>query len=316
MKSYYSRQRRKKEKLRRIGLLVAICIFGTFLAWKRLVGLKVAYDASKTEALYINLDHRNDRNEQIQAELGRASIKYTRVRAVYVQPQPGEGDCWGNSYCAGQVGCQLSHMRALQYASSKRSDSILIFEDDFQWLPTVDPKYVKHVLTTITRTYNTWDVIALSLNVLQSKPAMPRLVVRTSLTNSSEVVRIVEAQATQGYLIRGEYIPRVYEAFMNCDILSSPLVAIDSCWKPLQKTGNWFALRPQLGTQRKGFSDIEKRNVSYDFVHEPTSSGQKSRRLRGTSSPDGLNQMEMRALEPSVEFIGQNTRVLDMPPTN
>ena len=79
------------------------------------------------------------------------------------------------------------------------------------------------------------------------------------------MVKIVEAQATQAYLVRAAYIPKLYEAFRNCDILSDPLVAIDSCWKGLQRTGNWYGFMPQLGKQTSGYSDIEDRYVQYDM---------------------------------------------------
>jgi hypothetical protein len=91
--------------------------------------------------------------------------------------------------------------------------------------------------------------------------------VHTSLTHKSKVVRIREAQASSGYFIKASYIPKVYEAFLHCDILSSPLVALDSCWKPLQREGKWYGLIPQLGTQKPGFSDIEGRDVHYTMDH-------------------------------------------------
>ncbi len=225
----------------------------------------VSFDPEAIQAVYINLDSRTDRKEQIKNELS-PHFSMHRMSAVKVLPQPGVQECWGNAYCASQVGCQLSHMRALKYAQTIEAKSVLLFEDDFQWSHDVNPTYVKRLLTSITKTYTNWDVIALSLNILDYKDTRPALQVHTSFSTKSRVIRIIEAQATHAYLIRASYIPEVYEAFKNCDILSSPLIAIDVCWKQLQKTGNWYGFKPQLGTQRKGFSDIENMNVNYHIA--------------------------------------------------
>jgi len=218
-------------------------------------------------AVYLNLDVRSDRSGRLQEQLTRARIPYERIRAVSISKQPGVEECWGNAYCAAQLGCQLSHMRAFQYALSRDLQSILVFEDDFQWLPTVDPQYVKGILSHVSGTLSDWNIIALSLNILKYD-LVAGMKVHTSLTHKSNVVRIREAQASSGYLIKASYIPKVYEAFLQCDILSSPLVALDSCWKPLQRKGKWYGLIPQLGTQRPGYSNIEGRKVRYTMDHE------------------------------------------------
>ena len=217
-------------------------------------------------AVYLNLNGRTDRGESIRDQLRRARIPYERIRAVAVSSQPGVDDCWGNTYCAAQLGCQLSHMRAFKYALSKDVGNILVFEDDFQWLPTVDPKYVRGILTHMTGAFSDWDVIALSLNVLKYD-VIAGMTLRTSLLHTSQVVRIREAQASSGYFIKASYMPIVYKVFLQCDILSSPLVALDSCWKKLQREGNWYGLEPQLGTQKPGYSDIEGREVQYSMDH-------------------------------------------------
>lgn len=222
-------------------------------------------DIDQTRALYINLDRRTDRSARIHRVLNNANIRHERLIAVEVSHQPGVDECWGNAYCAGQIGCQLSHMRGLKYAMWRGLTHIFIFEDDFDWLPSVDPNYVLPAISRVTLNIRDWDLIAISLNLLKYKAVRGGLKVDVSAAKTSEVVKIVEAQATQAYLVRAAYVPKLYEAFRNCDILSDPLVAIDTCWKDLQRTGNWYGFMPQLGKQTSGYSDIENRNVQYDM---------------------------------------------------
>lgn len=215
--------------------------------------------------VYINLLERTDRKSRIEAALEAATLDYRRIDGARVRADPTERACWGNKYCASQVGCQLSHMRALRYAMEEGLSSVMVFEDDFEWLPHVDVGNIKEVFRNVQKEFKDWDVIALSLNVLKSTPTKPALKVHVGNGHTSNVVRIQEAQATHGYIVRGRYIAVIYDAFRSCDVLSAPLTAIDTCWKPLQKKGKWFALSPQVAKQARGFSDIEGVNVSYNI---------------------------------------------------
>lgn len=218
-------------------------------------------------AVYINLRERSDRSARIVGVLNAAGITAKRIEAFKFEnrPQPGVTECWGNTYCASQIACQLSHLRALKFALLNEVESVAVFEDDFAWSSDVEPTRVLPIVEEIQRTYKSWDVIALSLNILSSVPAHPRRTVELSQSKVARVVRITSAQATHGYLVRRRYIENIYNAFKSCDMLSDPLVAIDSCWKPLQSTGHWYGVIPQLGTQIPGYSDIESKNVTYNI---------------------------------------------------
>jgi hypothetical protein len=77
------------------------------------------------------------------------------------------------------------------------------------------------------------------------------------------VQKIVSALTTGGYIVNKHYMPTVLEAFTNCNITHDYRTAIDSCWRKLQPEGNWFSLRPQIGTQSMSMSDIEGKLVDY-----------------------------------------------------
>ena len=233
---------------------------------KRARFIKEKIGTTRGKALYINLAERIDRRESIELQLSSAGFDFERIEAISIRNQNGTDECWGNRYCAGQVGCQLSHMRALQYAMRARMPFVTIFEDDFAWLPHVSPFRIQQTLLHIQEAVPDWDVIAISLNVLQSVPVNRVGPIHVGNNESSVIVRIVEAQATHGYMVKGSYMAHIYDAFKNCDIFSEPLTAIDTCWKPLQTTGKWYGLAPQLGHQAPGYSDIEGKNVHYSIA--------------------------------------------------
>lgn len=217
------------------------------------------------KVFFINLRERQDRRSAIEKQLAMAALDGERIEAVAIREQVGVDACWGNKYCAGQVGCQISHMRALKHAMLDQLPSVIIFEDDFSWSSHVDIWRIHDILTGVQCAVPDWDVIAISLNILQSTPVPGKRSVRVSSTNESVIVRIIEAQATHGYMVKGSYIANIYRAFKDCDILGQPLTAIDTCWKPLQQTGKWYGLSPQLGYQAPGFSDIEGKRVHYNI---------------------------------------------------
>ena len=96
--------------------------------------------------VYINLDHRKDRNESIKKELSKIGIDNPhRFSAIKTQ--------------MGGVGCSLSHMRCVQEAMLKDLDYICIFEDDIIIKrPDLLMKKVKKLINT------DWDILLLSGN--------------------------------------------------------------------------------------------------------------------------------------------------------
>lgn len=268
------RKRARTFFLSLVGLLLCLAHNFYYISYKRSdKATSNIFDYESVQALYLNLDKRTDRKEQIVEQLKLASFAAKRITALHIQPQQDAVECWGNAYCAAQIGCQLAHMRALSYVMSTASPYALVFEDDFKWISTTNPKYVTQALLATSIAYPDWDVIAISLNILAHSVPNPRVTVRTSLTKSSTVIKILEAQTSHAYLVKAQYIPEVYKAFKDCDIMSSPLIAIDECWKSLQKSGNWYGFSPQLGTQRESFSDIEQTKVKYDLRVRPKPQG-------------------------------------------
>lgn len=216
-------------------------------------------------SLFVNRDSRADRRVHIESILSLANIHSVRVPAVEVFDDKAVlALCWdgGSRKCAGQVGCQRSHVKALNHAILHRWEHVAIFEDDFEWREYTDVDRVQRAVSQVMAQMPDWDVIAISLNV-QNSTVVARDAVRIGPDTISSIVKIHEALATHGYLVHMRVYEKLREAFFKCNVTGDLFTAIDTCWQPLQRDLNWYGLQPQLGTQGRSYSDIESRVVSY-----------------------------------------------------
>ena len=74
----------------------------------------------ETRALYINLDDRKDRKDQIEKELNEKNIKYERFPAI--------------KHENGALGCSKSHLNVIKLAKERNYNQVIIFEDDFEFI--------------------------------------------------------------------------------------------------------------------------------------------------------------------------------------
>jgi GR25 family glycosyltransferase involved in LPS biosynthesis len=234
--------------------------------------VRAAYHKNKTvlgiqNGYYINLQHRQDRRLQIESTLRNASIPFHRIDAVNTRLDENKhliANCFDQKACPGQVGCQLSHLKALHTAMTRNVDHIAIFEDDFVFHSYVDNAMVQHAISETMFRIPHWDVIALSLNIL-SETVWTNFTIPFSSTFTAGISQIHDAQTTGGYIARKSIIPDLYAAFAECDVKRNYFTAIDQCWKPLQRRYIWIGFEPQPGTQGRSFSDIEQRDVNYEL---------------------------------------------------
>ena len=190
---------------------------------------------------YINMDSRPDRRRHILQELAKidAPFKKTqRIRAVSLPHNP-------------QIGCALSHMKALSDARRNKYESVLILEDDFCF--SKDRQRIDTMIGLLKQRVSNWDVAMLSS--VNSK---------TNGTHLPGISRVIKADTTAGYLIHQKAIIPVFNIFLNCTKPPSNgnmtnNYAIDVAWQILQPRLNWYIFEPYLGLQSEQFpSDIEK----------------------------------------------------------
>lgn len=199
---------------------------------------------------YINLDHRTDRREQIEAELVKFGVppsKRHRISAIFKPKQ-------------GALGCGLSHIHTLERFLQSSHTTCIILEDDFQL--TVDPTFAQFLLRQIAEKQQPPDLVMLAGKVFESKP-----------TDSPFFFKVQDAQTTSAYWIHRKFAPALLqtmkeamqglaEAFAK-EQKPKYEVCLDIYWKRLQPSSDWLITHPKLGLQRESYSDIESRVTNY-----------------------------------------------------
>lgn len=184
---------------------------------------------------YINLEHRQDRNEQILDEFRKMDIpqtKYERFNAIH-------------HATIGGVGCGRSHAAVLEDALHKGYKQIMVFEDDFQFC--VDAPVFHAAIDSLTQME--YDVCMMSYHLFDSAD-----------TTTPNFRKVIEAQTTSGYIIKRHYFQKLIDIFREAaDNFERTnyhwMYAIDVMWKPLQRADNWICFDPRLGKQCPSFSD-------------------------------------------------------------
>lgn len=200
--------------------------------------------------LYINLDYRTDRKEQIETELIRMDLmdKSERFPATYVPEQ-------------GILGCTISHLSAIQLAKDRGYKNVLILEDDFEFLlekETMESRFETFFQSNIGKSY---DVCMLSFGL--SRPA------EYSEEDCPILKRVIEAQNAAGYIVQEKYYDTIIELYEKIiPLLESTkahwLYANDQAWKILQEKDRWYHFIERMGKQRAGYSDNSCAYMDYE----------------------------------------------------
>jgi hypothetical protein len=208
--------------------------------------------------IYINLDYRIDRKEQLLDNLKEYDIDFNKVHRI-----PGVL----NTQC-GHIGCAMSHVNAIKYAISKKWNNLLIIEDDFIF--TANKSAINSDLERIIK--EEFDVLLfdyrnLSINTdREIRGGQCRGGRRQPYKN---IKRISSATTTPAYIVKRHYFETLVECFENSikkmkkqlekhieKYSLSQFVpklhhvsAIDQEWKPLQKKDIFLAFVPAIGTE-------------------------------------------------------------------
>jgi glycosyl transferase, family 25 len=194
---------------------------------------------------YINLDHRTDRRAEVEGELRKLGILDTASRFPAIKLKDG------------RIGCTMSHLKCLQQAKENNLPHLMLVEDDIQFL---NPNVFANSLNKFLSMDIPWDVILIAGNNI---PPYTRV--------DETAVKVTACQTTTGYIVNGHYFDTLIENMRDGmkKLMHEPNkhfhYAVDKYWFELQKRDNWFLITPLSVTQRRGYSDIEKRET--DFTH-------------------------------------------------
>ena len=170
-------------------------------------------------------------------KIGAPTEKVHQIEAVTIPSNP-------------QVGCAMSHLKALSDARRNEYEIILILEDDFTF--RTNREQLDLALEGLYQT--NWEVVQLSTVNAKSRPGPFR-----------GLDRVIRADTTAAYLVRGEAIVPIFNVFLQCcqrrtgmPKMATNQMAIDVAWQTLQSKMNWYLYQPVLGYQSERFpSDIE-----------------------------------------------------------
>ena len=189
------------------------------------------------KVVYINLERRKDRLEQIQKELSIfPPEKVQRFNAI--------------SHEKGAIGCSMSHIAVLEMAISQNWKNVLIVEDDMQWS-------------------NFSQTIEL-LNKLLSQPYDVIGLGGTFVNYNRNTYKAYSFSTTTGYVVSNHYYSVLLENFKEgCQKLIEKYepvkYAIDRYWNQIQSRDNWYIIMPPICIQRPSYSDVENADVNYSL---------------------------------------------------
>jgi glycosyl transferase family 25 len=188
---------------------------------------------------YINLESRTDRLNHIENQLKKMGLfdKSCRFNAI--------------KHEFGALGCSMSHLEVLKNAKENNYKTIIIFEDDFEFLITKDEFESK--LNYIFANLN-FDVFMLSAYV------------KNYIKHSNTIKRVKFALTSAGYIIKNHYFDKIISEtekslFQLENTRKASLYAYDIIWRKFQEKDQWFIFVKKIGKQINSYSDIEKRNV-------------------------------------------------------
>jgi GR25 family glycosyltransferase involved in LPS biosynthesis len=186
---------------------------------------------------YINLASRKDREQEFKTEcktIGIPPEKLIKIDASVDKLSPFQA-------------CTRSHIRALQKSLASNDRWCIIFEDDFKLNMKIDK--AKYLISKFFQDFPGANVLMLEIN--------PLVIHRT---HSTGIYQVEKGLAMAGYMVRGEYIPKMLRCLQESYRTRQPF---DVGIFKLQAKDHWYALQPAMGIQRPSYSDIERRNVNY-----------------------------------------------------
>jgi GR25 family glycosyltransferase involved in LPS biosynthesis len=190
------------------------------------------------KGFYINLDRRLDRKEQIEKEFADKGLDVERFKAL--------------EHPNGSIGCTASHLAVLKLSRQRGYESVMIFEDDFEFL--VSKEEWDRLIKCLPESY---DVVMLSYNTFKLE------------SHDDTFERVLETQTASGYIVHSRFyntlINRLEEGLYM--FMQNPkahwLYTNDQYWKALQPVSEWYQFKTRIGRQRAGFSDLVKKFIDY-----------------------------------------------------
>lgn len=191
--------------------------------------------------IYINLEHRTDRNKSLLKELSKINIlNPQRFNAIKMEN--------------GAIGCTLSHIKCLEIAINNNYEYVMICEDDIEILnPTLFVENINQFLNSKIE----WDVVLIAGN---------NMIPYNFVTDYC--IKIYNCLTTTGYIVKKDYYSTLlnnYREGVKCLMReqTNNSYKIDKYWHILQNKDNWYMIIPPTIIQKEDYSDIEKKVTNF-----------------------------------------------------
>ena len=188
--------------------------------------------------VYINLTKRVDRKRHIESELQRMGLVGERFPAIWA--------------AQGLLGCMKSHLGVLKNAKLQGWESVLILEDDAQFL--VSKEELKELMNKITSM--DFDVVMLGYNLKKSQDM------------NESFLKVLEAQTASAYIVHKSFYNTLIDLYEKTIPIASKTFdwdryANDQVWKQLQPGSRWYATKIRVCRQIPGYSDNTRKFEDY-----------------------------------------------------
>jgi hypothetical protein len=200
------------------------------------------------KACYINLDHRTDRKEAMLNFFKTAGIPGEKVQRIPAAYTPHNG----------MIGCAKSHIAALELAKANNWKSVLITEDDLEWVNFEDNYPKLEELLSSTK----WDVCMLTGYYLLTTPPKISSAIYTNayiVQNhyyDTLIQNMKESLSLKEETLRKEKVPWLKATLHP---LYKHIYNVDVYWIKLQLRDNWIAMVPIMCQQIECYSDINNK---------------------------------------------------------
>jgi glycosyl transferase family 25 len=195
--------------------------------------------------IYINLDTRPDRNEEILTELKQINMDMEKVHRLSAVKRK-----WG------ALGASLSHVECMKFIKEKGWKCTLVLEDDAGFESKDIERWNAGVIDINNKIRSeNYDVIFLGGFVRDPNGPLK--------TEFKTLYQTKNTSCGHAYIVKGTYAPKIQDCLETAIqmIMKNPpnheQFHLDNAWTTIMNVDKWFVTIPTLAYQRESFSDIE-----------------------------------------------------------
>ncbi len=192
----------------------------------------------------INLERRPDRKEKAISEFSKFNLDFEFFNGI-----DGHEMNVRSKIKPGHVGCVMSHLNLYRHLKNQEGEIFMITEDDVVF----SDDFIDVYLDSINNVPNDWHLLYFGGNHNSLSPDMI----------SKNIHRLHKTYTTHCYMVKKNCLDLLICEFDNDDIFNSE---VDVHLSKIQTKFPCYGFIPSIAWQREGFSDIEMRNVEYNFL--------------------------------------------------